>query len=100
MGGYVSALASKTLKPDGLFLMAPALYLPGYREQNPRPYARNTLVVFGWNDTVVPVANGIRFAQQHRTSLHVMDADHRFEGVLPEVGELFRQFIKDVVALN
>lgn len=33
MGGYASTVASITLKPTGLFLMAPALYMPGYAEQ-------------------------------------------------------------------
>ena len=35
MGGYVSTVASVSLKPAGLFLMAPAFYMPIGREQNP-----------------------------------------------------------------
>ncbi|MES2489660.1 MAG: alpha/beta hydrolase, partial [Pseudomonadota bacterium] len=33
MGGYVSAQACATLKPQALFLMAPALYFPGWDEE-------------------------------------------------------------------
>lgn len=34
MGGYVSLVASSRVPVAGLFLMAPALYLPGYQEQD------------------------------------------------------------------
>lgn len=29
MGGYVATVASAVLKPEGLFLLAPAFYMPG-----------------------------------------------------------------------
>lgn len=94
MGGYVSAVASKTLKPSGLFLMAPAFYIPGFGvDQDPAPVAGQVCVVFGWNDEIIPVEAGIRFAQKHRASLHVLDSDHRLNSVLPVVGDLFEQFL-------
>jgi alpha-beta hydrolase superfamily lysophospholipase len=35
MGAYVATVAAETIKPSGLFLLAPAFYLPGYlRELN------------------------------------------------------------------
>src|SRR5690554_5830317 len=37
MGGYVVTVASEILRPAGLFLMAPAFYLPGYLRQEPQP---------------------------------------------------------------
>jgi acetyl esterase/lipase len=94
MGGYVSTVASQTLKPAGLFLMAPAVYIPGFGvDQDPAPSADHVCVVFGWNDEIIPVEYGIRFAQKHRASLHVLDGDHRLNSVLPKVGELFEQFL-------
>ncbi len=33
MGGYVSLVASEQVEVTGLFLLAPALYLPGYKTQ-------------------------------------------------------------------
>lgn len=86
MGGYVSLVASRAMRPEGLFLMAPALYLPGYAEQNPVSGARRTCVVFGWRDEVIPVENGIRYAQGERASLHLLDGDHRLNDVLADVG--------------
>lgn len=96
MGGYVSTVASQSLKPAGLFLMAPAFYIPGYTEQSPVSGATHTSVVFGWQDEVIPVEHGIRFAQQQRAELHVLDGDHRLNSVLPEVGVLFDRFLTTV----
>lgn len=97
MGGYVSTVASQSLNPLGLFLMAPAFYMPGYRVQNPVAKTDKVCVVFGWQDEVIPVEHGIRFAHACRAELHVMDADHRLNKVLPEVGVLFERFIASVI---
>lgn len=93
MGGYVSTVASKKLNPVGLFLMAPAFYMPGYDVQDPVPETNKVCMVFGWRDEVIPVENGIRFAQTYRSELHLLDADHRLDGVLREVGTLFKRFL-------
>ena len=50
MGGYVSTVAAKSLKPRGLFLLAPAFYREGYAHQNPAPIADSTLIIHGWDD--------------------------------------------------
>ena len=99
MGGYISTIASLTLKPEGLFLMAPAFYIPGYAEQTPVSGASHTCVVFGWQDDVIPVEHGIRFAQAQRAELHVLDGDHRLNSVLLEVGAVFDRFLERVLAV-
>lgn len=99
MGGYVSTVASAKLNPAGLFLMAPAFGLPGYAEQNPVPKAGAICVVHGWRDEVVPVEHGIRFAAPHCAELHVLDADHRLNEVLPAVGLLFEKFMHKILAI-
>jgi len=99
MGGYVSTVASQGMAAQGLFLMAPAFYMPGYAVQEPAPGTPEICVVFGWRDEVIPVAHGIRFAQAHRARLHVLDGDHRLNAVLPEVGALFEGFLRRVLAL-
>lgn len=96
MGGYVSLVASGRMKPDGLFLMAPALYMPGYAEQNPVSGARRTCVVFGWRDDVIPVANAIRYAQREHVALHLIDGDHRLNDVLDDVGAIFASFLASI----
>lgn len=95
MGGYVSTLASPIIKPQGLFLLAPAFYLPDYPETEFQPPV-NTFVVQGWQDEIVPPENAWRFSQIHRCHLQMLDADHRLMSVLPEVAELFDSFLQRI----
>lgn len=93
MGGYVSVKASQTLKPRGLFLMAPAVGMPGYAVQNSLPDETEACIVHGWNDEVIPVGNAIEFAKVTQAELHLIDADHRLISVLPTMGQLFEDFL-------
>ncbi|AJF06337.1 YqiA/YcfP family alpha/beta fold hydrolase [Geoalkalibacter subterraneus] len=94
MGGYVSTVASAQLRPAGLFLMAPAFYLPGYEVQEPVPEAKLTALVHGWNDEVVPVENAIRFAGKHRCELHLFHSDHRLMSHLQVITGVFDDFLR------
>ena len=98
MGGYVSTVASQHLKPDALFLLAPAFYLPGYACQNPVPHATSTLIVHGWGDDVVPPGNSIDFARRHRCALHLLDGDHRLNVALPAIEPQFGLFLQAILA--
>lgn len=89
MGGYVSTVASSILKPKGLFLMAPAFYIPGYAVQEPQPVAGHTVVVHGWNDNVVPVQHSIRFAGTCKSQLHLLESDHRLNDQIEMLCVLF-----------
>jgi pimeloyl-ACP methyl ester carboxylesterase len=93
MGGYVATAASRHLHPAALFLMAPAFGMPDYPEAYPVPDAGRICVVHGWSDDIVPVERGIRFAESHKATLHVLDADHRLNSVLPKLGRLFADFL-------
>ena len=95
MGGWVSAAACAALQPQGLFLMAPALDLPGCPaiDTNAWREEMDKEVVHGWRDDVVPPAGSIRLAQQKRARLHLLDDDHRLGATLPEIGWLFGQFL-------
>ena len=100
MGGYVSTVASARLKPDCLFLMAPAFGVAGYAEQSPVPHANAVCVIHGWQDDIIPVESGIRFAERHRAELHVLNADHRLNSVLPELGRLFGEFLRKIITAS
>lgn len=93
MGAYVSTVASEVLHPQGLFLMAPAFYLEGYAQQNPRPTAALTAIVHGWGDDVVPVEHSIRFAQKHKVELHLINGDHRLTTQIPFLQAAFGEFL-------
>ena len=77
MGGYVATVASKTIRPEGLFLMAPAVYLPGYGDHDPVPQAGQTVIIHGWRDGVVLVENAYCFARLHGADLHLVDSGHQ-----------------------
>jgi pimeloyl-ACP methyl ester carboxylesterase len=98
MGGYVSTVGSTSLVVGGLFLLAPAFYLPGYAHQELAPGAKKTMIVHGWGDSVVPVQNSVRFAAQHQCDLHLLDGDHRLDAALPKIVPLFEMFLKQIEA--
>ena len=92
MGGYVSALASRELAPRGLFLIAPAFYMPGYAAE-PEPRADAITVVHGWDDEIIPVAHALRFAERHRATLHLLDGDHALNARIASLERLFGLFL-------
>lgn len=96
MGGYVSAHACAALRPAALFLMAPALYFPGW-DAEPQGIPALTSVVHGWRDDIVPVERGLRFAQTHRAALHVLDADHALNDQLPALARVFGDLLAMVL---
>ena len=92
MGGYVATVASEVIKPKGLFLMAPAFYLPDYAQTEFQP-PKNTFVVHGWQDDVVPAESAWKFSQKHHCELKMLDADHRLMTVLEQVCDEFERFL-------
>jgi len=62
MGGHVATAAAAPLAAAGLFVIAPAFYMPGYEDLTPAPPDLPISIVHGWRDDVVPVENSIRFA--------------------------------------
>ena len=96
MGGHVSAAAASQLEPRGLFLLAPAFYMAGYEEYTPQDVSCPTAIVHGWHDDIVPVENGIRWAREHRTALHVLDSDHRLENQIGAICILLREFLTEL----
>lgn len=97
MGGYVATVASQTMKPRGLFLMAPAFGMPGYAEKKLQPGAEEVCIVHGWQDEIIPVEHALSFAREHLSELHLIEADHRLTAALPTVGRLFEDFLHRVL---
>lgn len=97
MGGYVSAMACTALQPQALFLMAPALYFPGWDEE-PAGIPALCSVVHGWHDDIVPVERAQRFAQRHPCELHLIDAEHTLNARIDSVAILFDDLLTRVLA--
>jgi alpha/beta superfamily hydrolase len=96
MGAYVSAVAAETVKPAGLFLLAPAFYLPGYRQTAFTVPAGSTWVYHGWRDEIVPPEHAWRFCREYRARLTMLDADHRLMSELPYLTQEFGRFLQAV----
>lgn len=94
MGGYVASAAAKRVEVAGLFLLAPAFYLPGYAVHVFSNLPTAISVIHGWQDDVVPVDNSIRFAGQHRANLHLLPDGHRLSESVDTIGNLFDHFLK------
>lgn len=99
MGGHVSAAAATPLRAVGLFLLAPAFYMPGLEEHTPQDVTCATAIVHGWKDDIVPVHNSIRWAREHRAELHLLNSDHRLQDQIPAITSLLREFLKSVCNL-
>ena len=100
MGGYVSLLASEQFAAKGIFLLAPALYMPGYGRQDYPTCSCHMEIVHGWSDEVIPFQNSIRFAQKRNAVLHLIPGDHRLNSSIETVESLFRNFLSVILAIQ
>lgn len=92
MGGHVAAAASAEVAAAGLFLIAPAFYMPGYEALTPHPGSQPIRIIHGWSDEVVPVQNCIRWAREHDAELVIIPGDHRLTDALDRVVAVFEAF--------
>jgi len=92
MGAYVSLVAAEQVNAKAVFLLAPALYIKGYKRQR---YSNTTPVeiVHGWSDEVVPPENSIRYAKEAGCSLHLIAGDHRLNSSIEQLESLFSRFL-------
>lgn len=97
MGGYVSLVASEKIKVEGVFLLAPALYIEGYKKQG-YITPKHIEIVHGWSDEVIPFQNSIRYAESADCTLHLISGDHRLNSSIEEVVRLFSSFL-DVIQI-
>ncbi len=93
MGGWVAAEASAWVDADGVFLLAPAVYMPDYPTQEPAILATHAEIVHGWDDEVIPCENAIRFSRRSNCTLHLVPGDHRLNDRIPLLRELFSAFL-------
>ncbi len=96
MGGHVATAAAAQVGAVGLFVLAPAFYMPGCESLTPPAPDMPIVIVHGWNDDVVPVENSIRFAKECNASLHILDADHRLTANIDDINGLLTRFIADL----
>ena len=93
LGGWVAAAASESLRPRGLFLLAPAFYLPDFPSAEPAPHAECVAVIHGWSDNAIPFSHSLRYAEKFKSNLHLVDSDHRLSSQLPLIAHIFSGFL-------
>jgi pimeloyl-ACP methyl ester carboxylesterase len=97
MGGHVATAAAGAVGAVGLFLLAPAFYMPEFDDQTPVAPDLPIVILHGWRDDIVPVDNSIRFARQCRAILHILDGDHRLTDNIAEINQYLLQFLQQIV---
>jgi len=93
MGGHVATAAASGLNAVGLFVLAPAYYMPEYEDLTPSAPDIPIEIVHGWHDDIVPVENSIRFARNCAATLHIVDGDHRLTDNIDDINGLLTRFI-------
>lgn len=98
MGGYVALAAASARGAAGVFLLAPALYVPGYETIPVPPPPRCPLtIVHGWQDEVIPWAGSVRYGEQAGARVCLVPGDHRLIAALPEICRLFALFLDELL---
>ena len=96
MGGHVATAAADTVNAVGLFVLAPAYYMPGYEDLTPKAPRIPISIVHGWHDDIVPVDNSIRYARECSATLHIVDGDHRLTANIDEICHYLTRFVDEL----
>jgi len=97
MGGYVSLIVSERIKPKGIFLLAPALYINGYQQQKFKQLdVKDFTIIHGWNDKIVPIENSIKYSTSKKCNLHLIPTNHTFSDSFDFLSNHFEQFLKRI----
>ena len=99
MGGWVATNATQCLSVRGLFLMAPAFYMPDYPMHGVGCEGKRIEIVHGWRDSIIPYTHSIRFGKEHGCTVHLIEDDHRLAQRLDLLGDYFAAFIKRAMML-
>ena len=94
MGGHVATAAAARVGAVGLFVLAPAYFMPGFEDLTPPPPDLPFMVVHGWHDDIVPVENSIRYAREANATLILLDGDHRLTANIGDINNYLRLFIE------
>ena len=93
LGGYVAVASASLLHARGVFLMAPALHVPGLPEPGDRVLDCPATVVHGWRDDIIPFEHSVRFCKAHHAALHLLESDHNLHNQIRVIQYLFEYFL-------
>ena len=95
---FLATAAAQAVGAAGLFVLAPAYYMPGLEALTPEPPEMPIEIVHGWHDDVVPPESSIRFASQCSATLHMVDGDHRLTNNIDEINFYLERFINRIAS--
>lgn len=101
MGGFVAMAAAVDTSPLGLFVLAPAFYVPGYEQYMPAASELPqcpTRIVHGWRDDVVPWDGSVRYGSETGAQLLMVDGDHRLTANIESINAVLRAFLRELQA--
>lgn len=95
LGGLVAVATSRLIDVEGLFLMAPALYLKDYPDVD---YAHECTgpvhIVHGLQDDICLVEGSVQFARRHGAQLLAIPGDHSLHDQLPLLARALKQLLR------
>jgi len=100
MGGYVSLSACEVIESIGIFLMAPALFLDGYKKQHFEVSPEHITVIHGYRDDVIPYEHSLKFSKQYLCDFHLINSDHRLNDRLNDIEGFFSLFLNRIIKSN
>ena len=92
MGAFISALASLEVDVRGLFLIAPPVRIPGYRELDAARVP--TSILHGWRDELIPAADVVAWAAARLDELTLVDDSHRLVDHVDYGAQAFARFLE------
>jgi len=93
MGAYACAVASTHCHPQGLFLLTPALHMPGYAQAEPLPVSQHIHIVHGWQDEIVPINVVIDYARRSQAGLTIVNTTHEVNSQIDLIVGIFAVFV-------
>lgn len=94
MGGWVALTAGTKIPVNGVFLLAPAVYMEDYPPIPEQLDGSKMEIVHGWHDSLIPYQNAIRLANEVQCTLHLINDEHRLTNSLELLGDFLTSFLK------
>lgn len=93
MGAFIAALASIEVPCAGLFLLAPPVAMDGFPLRLAAGF-QPTVVLHGWSDELIPAGDVMRWCQQRRDRLIMVNDNHRLEAHVQYAADEFGRFLE------
>lgn len=101
MGGYAAMIGATEFSGcQGVFLLAPALFMPHYPDYDYASTTQHVHIVHGTDDDVVPIAGSQALAEQHDYTLHLVKDGHRLIETLAQTEQWFKDFLLNLNSLR